>query len=160
MKKNVLPLIVLALMTIALAACAGGGTDNGGPDNGVIVDDVQSEGGGLPVSLEGTSWVLAGFGFENELPLAGTTLTLSFQDGQVGGSGGCNSFGGSYQVDGGNLIFGDLAMTLMACADNGINDQETRYLQLLGEVNSFAMEGSLLMLFTSSDEVLNFIPAK
>ena len=48
--------------------------------------------------LDGTSWEL--YAYRKSRPVEGTTLTIRFENGQVSGSAGCNSFGGSYQVNG------------------------------------------------------------
>ena len=42
-------------------------------------------------------------------------MRLSFVDGQLGASGGCNSMGGSYVVDGDRLAVEQMMTTEMAC---------------------------------------------
>ncbi len=84
--------------------------------NGVILSDEEMNGlfNGAG-DLVGTGWVLE--------ELAGTTFvdtvpTITFGgDGTVTGSAGCNTFSGTYAVDGTSLDFGPLATTKMACAD-------------------------------------------
>ena len=56
--------------------------------------------------LDGTSWEL--YAYRKSRPVEGTTLTIKFEDGQVSGSAGCNSFGGSYQVNGEKIAFGEV----------------------------------------------------
>lgn len=76
----------------------------------------------------------------------GTTISLEMKDGQAGGSSGCNSYGGSVEVDGEKIHFGDMNMTLMACTDAGMMAQEGTYLGALGAVESFKVDGDTLTL--------------
>ena len=70
---------------------------------------------GAVVDLVGTRWVLE--------ELDGSTLVDTFPtiafggDGSVTGSAGCNTFSGTYAVDGTSLGVGPLGTTKMACAD-------------------------------------------
>jgi heat shock protein HslJ len=57
--------------------------------------------------------------------MIGTQPTAMFgADGQVSGSGGCNTFNGPYQSTASSLSIGPLASTRMAC-DQTVMDQET-----------------------------------
>jgi heat shock protein HslJ len=79
--------------------------------------------------------------------IAGSTITVMFnEDGSVGGHGGCNSYGGQYQVDGDNLTIGELSRTLMDCEPEGVSEQETMYLNALGTAESFSIEGNELTI--------------
>ena len=80
-------------------------------------------------SLVNTQWQLTSFGGPNaETPVTGDkALTLEFRPGgQVGGSGGCNSFGGKYQVQGNTLSISQIVSTMMACVTQGVMEQEHR----------------------------------
>jgi len=137
MKKMYAGFVVLLVM-VSLAAC--GGTD-------------QS------VDLEGSSWLLVGYG--GSAPIGMTMPTLAFQDGQVSGNASCNSFGGSYEVKGDSISFGAMFMTEMFCMDPaGVMDQESLYLQMLGSAERFEVSDGQLVLFTASGDTLNFIPAE
>jgi heat shock protein HslJ len=77
--------------------------------------------------------------------IAGTTVTATFDAGALNGSAGCNNFNGSYETDGTSLTIGPLASTAMFCGDpNGTMDQETAYLALLTEAESFSINGDEL----------------
>jgi heat shock protein HslJ len=119
--------------------------------------------------LEGTAWTLLamvemreaeGMGTPVVLPaepLPGTGITATFEDGQVHGSAGCNTYRGAYAVDGHGLAFGALATTRMACADpEGIMEQEQRYLGLLGGVRRYRIDGGQLWLATDDGQALVF----
>ena len=113
----------------------------------------SSAGGGAAADLNGTSWVLATL--DGSPPVEGTELTISFADGEVTGSAGCNSFGGTYEVDGTTLVFSPLVSTMMACEDS-INAQERAYLDALDTQVDFAINGSSLTLTGSNGSVLVF----
>jgi len=107
--------------------------------------------------LAGTAWQLSAFG--NTPPLEGTTLTATFKDGQLGGSSGCNSYGGTYKAKGDKLTFGALAMTEMACLDpQGVMEQETMYLEWLGAAERYEIKGGQLLIYRADGEALAFVP--
>lgn len=87
--------------------------------------------------------------------LAGSNVTLTFEDGKGGGKGGCNSYGGSYRIQGGSLSFSDLFQTEMACMDPaGVMDQETEYLQTLGQAAGYQISGERLELKNAAGETV------
>lgn len=109
--------------------------------------------------LDGTSWEL--YAFRKTRPIDGPTLTISFENGQVGGNAGCNSYGGSYEVDGEKLTISEVFATLMACLEpEGMMEQEAMFLQFLGDAQRFEMADGQLQLFRSDGEALTFVPAK
>jgi heat shock protein HslJ len=112
-------------------------------------------------TLDGTSWALQTF-IEGETAtslMAGTTVTLELNDGQITGSAGCNSYGGSYTLQEGEITFSDLFWTEMACLDpEGVMEQEQRYLSILNNVSTFDREASRLTLRTPDGRGLVFTP--
>lgn len=109
-------------------------------------------------NLMGTQWILESYGPSGaETTVIGETpLTLNFShDGQVTGSGGCNSFGGTYQVEDGTLVLGEIVSTLMACVDSELMEQERQYLDALQTVSTIELENDRLVL-TYDQGVLNF----
>jgi heat shock protein HslJ len=133
-------ILALALLIIILAAC--GGTTPA-----------------APASLEGTSWVLQTL--RGQALVAGTTITLDFDSDEVGGTAGCNQYGGSYTVAGDQLTLGMLFMTEMYCMDpDGVMAQESDYLEALATVARYRMAGERLELLDSDGQVvLSFTPA-
>lgn len=113
--------------------------------------------------LVNSQWRLVSFGAPGaETPvIEGSTVTLSFGAGnQVGGSGGCNSYGGQYQVQDGTLSFSQIVSTLMACADEGVTRQEQQYFQALEAAGRFELTGDQLMIWYDAGQgVLNFVAA-
>ncbi len=109
-------------------------------------------------SLDGTSWEL--YAISKHFPIEGSTITIAFEDGHVSGSAGCNSYSGEYQVDGKRIEFGMLASTLMACVDPAMMEQETMFLQFLGNAQRFELVDGQLQIFWSDHEALTFVPVQ
>jgi len=106
-------------------------------------------------TLEGTSWTL--IAYRKTRPIAGTTITAMFQDGQVSGSAGCNSYRGPYTVSGSGISVGALASTKIACLDpEGAMAQETLFLELLQKAQTFRLSDGQLQVFFSEHEALTF----
>jgi heat shock protein HslJ len=109
-----------------------------------------------PLSLEGTAWKLDTIATGTQAVssvIAGTSPFLTLDAGRASGSAGCNTFSGSYQLDGASLTFGPLATTQMACADD-VMKQETAILQALGSVASWSIEGDHLTLMDAGGSLL------
>lgn len=98
--------------------------------------------------LENTQWSLISFGpVGAEQPLVeGSAITLMLGGGQAGGSGGCNSYGGPYQVNGNSITFGEMVRTERACTDQRVTEQEQRYFQALETAGEYQMEGDQLRI--------------
>lgn len=109
-------------------------------------------------TLAGPTWNLTSFhsGETVSSLIAGSEITAQFgDDGQVTGSAGCNSYFGSYFVDGETLTIGPLGATRMACADpEGVMQQETLYLSLLDAAAGYSIEGNTLTLIDASGRML------
>jgi heat shock protein HslJ len=99
--------------------------------------------------LEGTEWRLIEYG-PADAPIAtlpDVSITLMFEAGnKLGGSGGCNSYGGTYQVDGQTLSVSDVVSTMRACEDAALTQQESKYLAALGSATSFQLSGNDLII--------------
>ena len=85
----------------------------------------------------------------NGIPVTGATPpTLLLQGGRATGSGGCNSFTGSFQtLTKARVRMSGISSTRMAC-DPAIMDQERRYLSILegAEGYSFYADGSVSLI--------------
>ena len=116
-------------------------------------------GGTAGDSLNGTTWELYSMGRYS--PIAGSKTTIQFEDGQVGGLGGCNHYGGEYQISGNTITIDKLYMTEMACmSPEGVMDQESTYLQFLGGAQRFEIVNGQLQIYRSAGEALTFVPAQ
>jgi len=110
--------------------------------------------------LEGTSWELTTY--RGTRPIEGTTISAQFEEGQLRGSAGCNTYFGSYKISGGTISVGPLAWTEMACLQpEGSMEQEMVYLEFLGEAKSFLLtdEGSAegLQILGPEGKALTFV---
>ena len=99
-------------------------------------------------------WILTSLatetGMNNTLP--NTTITATFEDGNVTGSSGCNRYFGSYQLNKTQIKIGPIGSTLIFCADpDGVMTQETSYHLLLLNVTSYAISDNKLTLSDSLD---------
>lgn len=74
----------------------------------------------------------------------GSQIRLTFADGSLNASGGCNSMGGAYRVEGDRLVTTQMSMTEMACAEP-LMQQDTWLGVFLGGV-TFILEGDTLTL--------------
>ena len=86
--------------------------------------------------------------------LPNTEVTARFQDGQVSGSAGCNSYASEYESIGDNLTIGPIISTLMMCVDENISRQESDFLSDLGSAASYSISGNRLMIMNSSGTVI------
>ena len=123
-------------------------------------DEIKEE-----VSLEDTKWVLQSYGESGNLTdtLANTEITAEFvsSEGTVKGSAGCNSYFGSYEVEGDKLsIPGPIGVTEMYCMEpEGAMDQEQQYLIPLGLAEDYEVDGDKLRI-NYGDQVLIFTSIK
>ncbi|HLE89457.1 MAG TPA: META domain-containing protein [Candidatus Limnocylindria bacterium] len=75
----------------------------------------------------------------------GTRIRISFNDGQISISAGCNSMGGSYAVRDGQLLVADLSMTEMGC-DPDRHAQDEWVSAFLGSRPSLTLTGNTIEL--------------
>jgi putative lipoprotein len=79
-------------------------------------------------------------------------LVLAMNQLRVSGSGGCNRLSGAFLLEGNTLSFRSMAGTMKACPEG--MEQETRFLQTLGQVRAFRIDGNHLELLDEAGEVL------
>jgi putative lipoprotein len=157
--------LLLMITALALAGCAPLETPiavtEALPGEPGVTEPVDE--GGLMDELAGTQWMLVSIEQAGqEIPVVeGIPATLEFQPGgEVIGEGGCNSFGGQYQVAGSSVIFSDITSTLIACEDQALMDQETQYFFALETASSFELSGdTLIITFNGGGDTLTFAAA-
>lgn len=112
-------------------------------------------------NLANTQWRLVSFGEPGvETPvMESSSITLEFDtQGQVDGSGGCNSYSARYEVQGNQLSFGEITRTLRACEQEGITQQEQNYFQALEVAGRFELDGDHLAIrYDDGQGVLNYV---
>ena len=127
-------IIILVLALLALAAC---GQQPGSPSSEIIGPE------GRLVELNGSA------------PIGDRAPTLKLEADSAGGTTGCNSYGGSYRLQDGQLTFTEIFATEMACLEPaGIMEQEPAFLQALGQVSGYTLSGDRLELTNAAGETI------
>ena len=72
-------------------------------------------------------------------------ITLTFDGEQVGGTASCNSYGGTFQLDGSTISFSNLAMTEMACMPEETMIAEQLYASGLTMVEALTLDQTLVL---------------
>ncbi|MEA1901910.1 MAG: META domain-containing protein [Actinomycetota bacterium] len=110
---------------------------------------------GRQVTPEGT-WLVEVFMVDGEMvpPLPGSTMSLEFVEGRVGGVASINRFMGQF---GDELLFGPLATTMMAGPPQ-LMEQEGRYLGLLSQADSLLFGPNELSLIAKEDVIVVLKP--
>jgi len=106
-----LPLLTLvAVAVLALAACTGSAGDAT-----PVAPGLPAPAAPAAADLDGRTFL--GTEFTGSAIADVSKIRLSFQDGTLSGTGGCNLMGGSYQIVDGALATGSMATTEMACEE-------------------------------------------
>lgn len=96
-------------------------------------------------SLTGQTWVLTELSGQPLVADSGISATFS-DGGNVSGSAGCNRYNGKYTTSGNSITFSvNMAMTMMMC-EQAVMDQETAYVNALGQVKTYSISGDRLSL--------------
>jgi heat shock protein HslJ len=128
MIKRILSIFCFLLAVALLAACASG------------------------PNLKSTRWQLTEL--NGQPALEGVTVTLNLEADTLGGSDGCNTYGGSYTSKGSAFkTGGDTFSTMMYCSDE-INNQSSAYYTALNQASSFTLQDQTLSLLDASGTVL------
>jgi putative lipoprotein len=125
-----------------------------------VAEPVSREG----PTLEGTTWILRTLGSSHAVTGAdGRSLDLQLvaAEQRAAGFSGCNRYTGGYSLEGESehgtpLSFGMMAGTLMACPEGGGIEQP--FLQMLGTVTAYRLEGEVLSLLADGEVVASFTP--
>lgn len=79
---------------------------------------------------------------DNNIP----SLQLDSKEQRVSGADGCNRLMGNYTITGNQILFGQMASTMMACLDENIQKISANYTQALGQVQTYQVTPSTLIL--------------
>ena len=87
-----------------------------------------------------------------QTPLAGTQITARFEaNGNLSGSGGCNTYSGGFTAYDQTLKIGQLSVTQALCgAPQGIMEQESTFVALMRQANSFFISAGQLTVYDSA----------
>lgn len=150
-------LVILAL-TITLAACSrpgeqtdGSGTteSTGSPDEKETthVEDPPSD---IAEDLVRTEWVLVSL--YGDAPLDSTKITLNVDEDGIGGSTGCNYYGGKVAMNEGVLKARDSTTSTLVGCKGGVGQQEEVYLRSLGDAASYRVQDGRLEIQDAAGE--------
>ena len=160
-------LAIVAVIVLLVIGCGGGsepdaaGSDpsgsDGGDGDGGDGDGGDGSGDDLAAGLDGRTFESTAVTVDGiEQPLVdGTVIRLSFENGQLGASAGCNSMGGGYQLDASTLVIGAMAMTEMGC-DPARHAQDDLVVGFLAASPSLELAGDELVASTD-DTVMRFL---
>ncbi len=113
--------------------------------------------------VAGRTWTLSQMYVDGDgvTPIDGAEPTATFDtDGNVYGTGGCNTYRGSYGTDGDTITIGPLATTLKYCEQpDGAMDQEGTFLALMQSADSYRVRGGTLTLYAGDEAVVEFSEA-
>lgn len=116
--------------------------------------------GSAPTEVDITGdWMLESGTVDGEpIPqIDGSPVTLNVTGTDLGGTSGCNSYGGQFTLDGSAISIGDLVSTLMACSPE-VMAVEVPFTHALSRVDTVAIErGDLVM--TGPGIELRFVAA-
>jgi heat shock protein HslJ len=107
-----------------------------------------------PPQLAGIRWKVTNFN-NNRQAVVGvigeSSITMSFKDGKVSGSAGCNTFHGTYATEGSQIKLDPLATTRRAC-DEPLATQEREFLAALASAVTWSIDGNVLDMHRADGE--------
>jgi heat shock protein HslJ len=156
-KRSVAPTLAV-ISALLVAGCTPKATNVEAPAESAAPATAAAPAAGAaqPVSLDGTSWVLASI---PEKTLAnGSPATISFSEGRASGTDGCNRFTMGFTTNGSQIQFPTQpAGTLMACPP-GVQEQAQWFIQAVTSAQSFHVaDGRLTLLDANGKELATFI---
>lgn len=108
-------------------------------------------------SVEGSWQLTEGIVDDDTVPIIEShPITITFEGDQVSGTASCNSFGGTYELDGSGITFGNLAMTEMACMPEKTMVAEQLFGSGLTMVDTVTLDASLTLSGPQAELV--FVP--
>ena len=114
---------------------------------------------GSTAQLKDTYWKLIEIDGEKLVMAEGqrreVRITLANQDSRVIGFSGCNQLMGSYEQDGNNLRFKQMAGTMMACMPP-LMELERKVLEVIGATTGYRIDGEQLTLLADDKELARF----
>jgi len=112
-----------------------------------------------PPALEGIAWEVTGFDDGSRSlasPLPGTSIPLSFEEGQLRTHGGCNMLRTGYAIVGSRINigtgFGLGGTTTRVCPAEGVMEREQQFFAALERAVSWRVDGDVLDLLSEDGE--------
>lgn len=101
----------------------------------------------------GKRWTLSEME-QREVGANGPYLEFDRDQKRVSGSGGCNRFSGTFEIEGSSIKISRIVSTRMACIDAERQRVETTFLRLLETITRFELQGNTLHLYAGDRPVL------
>jgi heat shock protein HslJ len=136
-------LVVPILTAAALAACAPPGS--------------PGDHAAKALSLAGTSWTIAAI--DGQPVKTARPTAVRFTKDRIEGNAGCNSFGGSYTLDGDALTVGRLISTKMAWLGTGM-EQERAVFAILAQPMTVSQNGEGAVTLNNEAGAMTLAPAR
>ena len=117
----------------------------------------------IPSQEMAGTWILTSMATGEDSPVITPTIPINLTiraDGTLTGHGGCNSYSGSYTVQGTTTLYGrsiavgPVVSTLMYCRET--SEQESTYFEILQDTSSYAIDDDYLILRTNAGTYLIF----
>jgi len=114
----------------------------------------------VPLTLT-RNWIVTTMGIQGGTAITRPTAQISLafsQDGTASGYGGCNNYNGPFILNGQifsngkGITIGPIVSSLRYCRD--YTEQETMYLQILGNAKAYNIDGNQLSITDMSGNVL------
>ncbi len=124
--------------------------------SGAELQKTPTVSGAIP--LLGTTWQLLELRGQPAVPPAAMNIAELMFDGaqnRYSGSTGCNRISGAFELDGDSLHLKAGAMTMMACAEP-LMKQEQNFASTLPSVDSYEIKGQVLELLAAAKVVARF----
>jgi heat shock protein HslJ len=118
-----------------------------------VVSRVEMSDSEDSIHLFGNKWRLISVD-GRQVGASGAYIVFSGTDEGVYGGTGCNSFNGSYRIEGSRLHLSPLAMTMRACPDKG--SEEGDLMKALRSADSLKIEPDRLYIFSEGAASLVF----
>lgn len=150
---RILRILLAAAAVTVLAACSGTSTDEEPLDEAEETAQAAETGAALDMTGD---WTLAsGSTADGDIAIVdGSPISMIVaEDGSVSGNSGCNQYTTVATIEGGDVSFGVVASTMMACADD-VMAAEAAYVGALGEVNAGQLDGGTLTLSGNGAELV------
>jgi heat shock protein HslJ len=147
-------------LDITHAPCSDGMSDRRYPDTvRVVADGRELKGCGMAGetnAIEGREWRVNAIG--GEAPGGPSPATLTFAEGRVTGTTGCNRLTGGYALDGDRLTMDGVATTRMACPGPAMAQEAAIVAALRGPLT--IVRGKDGVMLTGSAASLTLVPVR
>jgi heat shock protein HslJ len=151
LKKNIICLnLICFLASLSIIGCSTSGQNAGD------VSEVKGTKSDKSLLTYKNGWKLENMVSDNgklAQTLAGTSISLYFQEDRINGKSGCNSYFSNYTLDGEKISIGEIGSTMMACPEP-IMKQEQHYFNQLKKISSYTVENSSLKVHDGEGKVL------